>query len=317
MGSAHGSKLVPDVGLKTKEKKVANAINPTTNTTSTPYLTIQEFKDAPTGIDIDNLIYNNIDPEAQDKELANVISRASSWIDTYCNQTLGATLETETQRTRVTGNGSIIFHPRYSPIVSLNSLQYGTDPSNLYSVSDCSVCWLENEQVIFPSPMAGTMTNQGPLQFGYPGITGALTFLKYSYVSGYANTLLAEEAIIGEFAITVERAMGIIVGQELTIYDGLYTERVIVADDWDGSTTIALKDPLVYDHNPGVSVSTLPAAIKQAAILVTTAFLKVRGDNSLVMGVGTQPSQISPGSQAIGEEIVMAQDLLKPYRRIR
>lgn len=297
---------------------MANAINPTTNSNSIPYLTIQEYKDAPTGIDIDNLVFNSIDPEAQDKELANNIARASSWIDTYCNQVLGATLETETQRTRVTSNGSIIFHPRYSPIVTLNSLQYGTDPQTLYTVTDPSVCWLENQQVIFPYAMwSSTMTSQGPIQFGYPGVTGALTFLKYSYVSGYTNTLLAEDSSVGESAIEVESSRGIIVGQELTIYDGLYTERVVVADDWDGTNVVALVTPLVYDHTAGVSVSALPPAIKEAAILVTTSFLKVRGDNSLVMGVGTLPSQSVPGNQQIGTELALAQELLKPYRRIR
>ena len=297
---------------------MANAINPTTNSNSIPYLTIQEYKDAPTGIDIDNLVFNSIDPEAQDKELANVISRASSWIDTYCNQVLGATLETETQRTRVSSNGSLIFHPRYSPIVSLNSLQYGTDPQTLYTLTDPSVCWLENQQVIFPYAMwSSTMTSQGPVQFGYPGITGAITFLKYSYVSGFTNTLLDANNTIGQTSITVKSSMGIIVGQELTIYDGLYTERVTVSSNWNGTNVIALTAPLVYAHTAGVSVSALPPSIKEAAILVTTSFLKVRGDNSLVMGVGTLPSQAAPGNQNIGTELAMAQELLKPYRRIR
>ena len=297
---------------------MANAINPTTNSNSIPYLTIQEYKDAPTGVDIDNLVFNSIDPEAQDKELANVISRASSWIDTYCNQVLGATLETETQRTRVSSNGSLIFHPRYSPIVSLNSLQYGTDPQTLYTLTDPSVCWLENQQVIFPYAMwSSTMTSQGPVQFGYPGITGAITFLKYSYVSGFTNTLLDANNTIGQTSITVKSSMGIIVGQELTIYDGLYTERVTVSSNWNGTNVIALTAPLVYAHTAGVSVSALPPSIKEAAILVTTSFLKVRGDNSLVMGVGTLPSQAAPGNQNIGTELAMAQELLKPYRRIR
>jgi hypothetical protein len=80
--------------------QVANAINPTTQQFSIPYLTTQEYRNAPTAIDIDNLVFNSQDPEAQDNELANVIARASSWVDTYCNQILGATYETETQRSR-------------------------------------------------------------------------------------------------------------------------------------------------------------------------------------------------------------------------
>ena len=53
--------------------QVADAINPTTHQFSTPYLTIQEYKNAPTAIDIDNLVFNSSDPDVQDSELANVI----------------------------------------------------------------------------------------------------------------------------------------------------------------------------------------------------------------------------------------------------
>jgi hypothetical protein len=65
---------------------VANAINPTTQQGSTSYLTNNEYRNAPTAIDIDNLVFNSTDPDVQESELANVISRASSWVDTYCNQ---------------------------------------------------------------------------------------------------------------------------------------------------------------------------------------------------------------------------------------
>lgn len=295
-----------------------SAINPTTNAINTPYLTVKEFKNAPTGIDIDNLIYNNINPYDQDSELANVIGRASSWIDTYCNQVLGATTETETQRTRVTGAGTLSFHPRYSPIVALTELQYGSDPNNLVVVSDPSTAWLENSQVIFPYGAYYTnMTSQGPIQFGYPATQGTLTYIKYTYVAGYANTLI-NTATAGQASLTVTEATGITAGMQLKIYDDMHTEKVTVASNYTfGSTTIPLTNNLLFSHDPGISISALPPAIKEAAILVTTSFLKVRGDNSLVMGVGTQPSQIVPGSQNIGTELAMAMELLKPYRRIR
>jgi hypothetical protein len=47
--------------------------------------------------------------------------------------------------------------------------------------------------------------------------------------------------------------------------------------------------------------------------------LKVRGDASLTMGVGTLPNQSSTTQiqENIGSDMAMAMDLLKPYRRIR
>lgn len=300
--------------------QVANAINPTTQQFSIPYLTTTEYRNAPTAIDIDNLVFNSQDPEAQNNELANVIARASSWIDTYCNQILGATYETETQRSRISPDGTIKFHPRYSPIIALTDFWYGNPSTNLYQAQDCSVAWIENSEIIFPyANLSTTFTSQGPIQFGFPSTQGAVVYLKYTYVNGYANTLIASATEL-QSTLTVTSGTGITAGDQLKIYDGIYTENVTVASNYVfGSTTVPLTAPLVYSHDPGVSISALPPAIKEAAILVTTAMLKVRGDNSLTMAVGTLPQQSSlPTTQAsIQDDMSMAQSLLMPYRRIR
>lgn len=298
---------------------MANAINPTTHKFSTPYLTIAEYKNAPTSIDIDNLVFNSSDPDVQDSELTNVIDRASSWIDTFCNQILGATHETENQRARISSDGYIKFHPRYNPVIALTALQYGNPSTDLITVQDCSVAWIEDQQILFPyAYMSSLFTSQGPLQFGAPYANGTQVYLKYTYVNGYANTLIAT-AVATQSTLTVTDAVGITAGLEMKIYDGMYSERVTVADSYTfGSTTIPLEVPLVYSHTAGVSISALPPAIKEAAILVTTAMLKVRGDASMTMGIGTSPVTDSTGvNQNITNDMSMAMDLLKPYRRIR
>lgn len=297
---------------------MSDAINSTTNNFGAPYLTLQEYKNAPTNIDIDNLVYNSIDPLAQDTELANVIARASSWIDTYCNQILGATLETETQRNRIRNDGTIRFHPRYNPIVALTALQFGTNPNFLTTVPDCSVCWLENQEVIFPfGTQSYNQSGTGSVVFGSSNYSGAEVYLKYTYVNGYTNTLIAT-ANQGDSVLTVTDGIGITAGQTLKIYSGLDAETVTVADTYVFNTeSVPLTKPLLSSHTAGTSISALPPAVKQAAILATTAFLKVRGDNSMVMNVGSTPGQAVEGAQKIGTELALAQDLLKPYRRIR
>lgn len=297
---------------------MSSAISPIYQTFSLPYLTLDEFKNAPTAIDIDNLVFNSSDPEVQNSELNNVIARASSWIDTYCNQILGATSETEQQRTRIRNDGTIRFHPNNSPIIAVTDLWYGFDPGNLIQAQDPSVCWLESQEVIFPYATLGTSySSQGPLGLGLPSSPQLEVFLKYSYINGYPNSTIAT-AVATQTSLTVTEANGIRAGVQLKIYDGMKTENVMVGSTYTfGSTTIPLSSPLIYSHEAGVSISALPPAIKEAAILVTTAMLKVRGDNSMVMAVTTAPSVAIPGSQNMGQDMAMAMDLLKPYRRIR
>lgn len=299
---------------------MANAINPTTHGFSTPYLTNAEYTNAPTAIDIDNLVFNSSDPDVQASELTNVISRASSWVDTYCNQVLGATLETESQRARISSDGYIKFHPRYNPVIALTALQYGNPSTELITVQDCSVAWIEDQQVLFPyAYMSSLFTSQGPLQFGAPYASGTQVYIKYTYVNGYTNTTIAT-AVAAATSLTVASGVGITAGQELKIYDGMYSENVTVADTYTfGSTTVPLTNALIYSHSAGVSISALPPAIKEATILATTAMLKVRGDASMTMAIGTQPNSFgaSDVSTNIGNDMGMAMELLKPYRRIR
>jgi len=295
------------------------AINPTTNQFSTPYLTLKEYKDAPTAVDIDNLVFNSSDPVAQDNELSNVIARASSWVDTYCNQVLGATYETETQRSRISPDGYIKWHPRYSPVIALTALEYGNPSTDLYAVTDVSSAWIENSQILFPYAQMGSLfTSQGPIQFGTSYNSGLQVYLKYTYVNGFANDLIAT-ATAGQSTLTVANGVGITAGLQLKIYDGIKMENVIVASTYTfGSTTVPLTSALVYTHTAGVSISALPPAIKEATILATTSMLKIRGDSSMTMGIGTSPNTTSTGvNENIGNDMSMAMDLLKPYRRIR
>jgi hypothetical protein len=297
---------------------MANGYGNTTQLLTVPYLTLEEYKAAPTAIDLDNLVFNSQDPEVQDNELRNVIARASSWMDTYCNQVLAATTETEQQRSRISTDGSIRFHPRFSPIVALTEFNYGY-PTNMASLGDCSIAWIEDMEIIIPNANLGNWTSQGPLSFGsYNGGPSNQVFLNYTYVAGYTNTTLAVANAVAATSITVADGTGIIAGQMLTMYDGMNTELVTVASTYTfGSTTVPLTRALVNTHAIGTSVSALPPAIKQAAILVTTAMLKVRGDSSMTMMVTTQPTMATPGSSRFSDEMTIAADILSTYARIR
>jgi hypothetical protein len=296
---------------------MAIGITPQDSFFESPYITVAEYKNAPTSIDYDNLVVGG-NAQAQDAELANAILRASSFIDEYLNQNLRAATQTETQRVRITSQGTIALHPNNNPVISLSSFEYGANPNSLVSLPDCSTAWFESQQIIIPlANMSTTYSSQGPLAFGPYGAPRQQVFTKYEYTSGYVNNLIAS-ATAAASTMTVQSAEGIVAGMTLRIYDGASSERVTVASNYTyGSTTVLLASPLVYTHASGVAFGNLPTTIKQACILITTAFLKVRGDRSLTMNITTQPSSNGSGAQLYGSEIDLALKMLDLYKRIR
>jgi hypothetical protein len=198
------------------------------------------------------------------------------------------------------------------------SFNYGYPPS-LNSLGDCSVAWIEDQEIIVPNATLGTWTSQGPLQFGLGGGGPSNeVFMKYTYVAGYSNTTIDVPAAAGATTIQVKDGTGILAGQMLKIYNGQYSENVTVASNYVfDSDTVPLVRPLFYAQKAGTSISALPPAIKEAAVLVTTSFLKTRGDSAMTMGVTTTPSNNLPNADRVGQEIALAMQLLQPYRRVR
>jgi hypothetical protein len=281
-----------------------------------PYITVAEYKTAPTALQTSNLVVGG-NEAAQDAELARLILRASSFMDEYLNQNLVANLITETQRVRMTPQGYISLHPNNNPIISLNSFQYGTDPNNLQTLTDPSTAWFENSQVIIPlSQLSTTYSSQGPLAFGGAASPYTQIFTKYSYVAGFANTLTGTVSAAAT-SLTVVDGTGIVAGQKYRILDGAKTETVEVASNYVyGSTTVPLVSPLAFGHT-GAVFSNMPNALKQACILITSAFLKVRGDGSMMMSMTQRPVGQVQGSDLYGSNIKIALDMIDKYRRVR
>ena len=284
-----------------------------------PYITIAEYKNAPTAIDIDNLVVGG-NLAAQNAELENAIFRASSYMDEYFNQNLNANTETETQRVRVSNMGYLAVHPTFDPIIAVREFNYGTDPNNLYPLNDPSTIWFEDQQFLVPvAPLSATQwSSQGPLAFyGFPPSGRTWVYCQYTYDSGYVNNAIAT-AIAGDSTILMDNSVGIQAGARYKIYDGANSEYITVDSSYNyGDSTIPLTSPLLYNHAPSVTLGNLPNAIKEACILITTAFLKVRGDNSLTMGITTKPIGNQLPAQMYGGEIALALTMVDKYRRIR
>lgn len=283
-----------------------------------PYVTVNEYKAAPTAVSISSLVVNG-NQQAQDAELANVILRASSYMNEYFNANLNADEYTETQRIRYSSSsGYFALHPNNSPIISLSDFQYGSNPNQLFSIADCSKVWFEGQQIIVPNPLIGfNYSSQGPLAFGSVSPTG-WTFTKYTYVAGFVNTVFALDASAGDTSITVLDPTGIIAGQRYRVTGLQKNEWVYVDSSYIyGDPIIPLSAPLAFDHLAGDTFYNMPNVIKEACILITTAFIKMRGDASTTMQYTINPSGNVPGATRYGNDIAVALDMVNKYRRIR
>jgi hypothetical protein len=292
-------------------------ISPITPFNEEPYITVQEYRNSPSSLDYDNLVVGG-NAAAQEAELNNVILRASSFLDEYLNQNLNASTQTETQRTRFQQNGFIALHPNQNPIISLDEFSYGAVPGQLTALTDLSSTWFEEQQVIIPtSNLTLTYSSQGPLSFGGMGsYAGGQIYCQYKYTSGYVNNKIVT-AVAGDSEL-VCNPTGIVAGNSLRIYDGARSETVIVDSSYTyGDVTIPLVTPLLYDHAAGITLGNMPYAIKQATMLVTNAFIKVRGDSSLTMNITTQPSTNIGNDQRFGKDVALALEMVNLYRRIR
>jgi hypothetical protein len=298
---------------------MVSAVSPITQFQSGSYLTIAEYKNAPTAIDYNNLVVGGTSAQ-QDAELASVIQRASSWIDIYVNQPLIAQNFQEQSRTRITQEGFLVISPDYNNVVALNSLAYGATPTAMTTVSDGALqsCWFEKTQIIYPMSQVGIgYSSQGPLSFGFPPSTRSRIYAAYNYCAGFCNGLISS-ATANASSFTMIDPIGLTAGTVVTIYDGQYTEQVVVSPSYVyGSSTVAITGTLKYTHALGVAVGNMPQAVKEAAILATTDFLKVRGDNSLTMTITTRAASGPAAGSVFGSDLELAKQLLAPFRRMR
>lgn len=283
---------------------------------STPYLTNAEYKQAPTAVDVDDLVGGGSEA-VNDQELSNVIARASSMIDAYCGQVLAATQDTESFRARISRDGFLRVHPRYWPIVSVVSGSYGSFPNQLTPL-DPTTSWIEQMAIVFPLQGFGT-SFFGPIQFGGIYQPNMEQFVNLTYVNGYANTVLADDISALDTVLPVSDLTGFVPNQQFMIYDGSSTEILRVSSAWvptTGAGDLTLEVACKFAHLKGVSVSALPPAVKQAAIYMVNSLLKARGNSAIVMGSLT-PGYVQQGSASGDADLDAAKKILEPYRRVR
>lgn len=322
--------------------EVPNPISP--GVLTTPYVSVAEFRAAPTWLDTMDLIETGTGPQ-QDNELFNVLLRASEWADQHTGMRLAAHNEFEQMRVRVDRTGLCYIHPSRYPVRLVTGLAFGSNFQTLTPLTDLTQVWVEDQQGIVASllPLRGTFA--GSLEFGIvPATSSDYIFVQVAYVSGWVSTTLSVTATQGSNTISVTNPIGILPpatnllstvnGTTLRIYDPLIPsgptggeEAVNVSAIYTiGNTAVNLVNPTVNLHTVGtgtggqVSVSEMPAAIHQAVIDFATALMlrqDTAGDEPFSgEAFGPAAKRSKHGGQSAGL-VDHAYELLNPYIRRR
>ena len=248
-----------------------------------PYITAAEYAAAPTGINLSTL-----QPGATSLQLADAlqsaIARGSAWVDQICHQILAATLEVVTGQYRVQ-DGMVMVIMKQSPVIAVYSMALGLSVLSMKPLIVDPGIDIGSKIVRIPLP--GTLYGNNPVR------------ASVSYVAGFANCLLTSAVTAGVGHLPLDGVLGITPGMTLTISDPGFTEIVTVLSV--GTTSIDLAAITQFAHAKGVNVSALPAEVKQAAILLTTATIKTRASEAIVLqssrSTPTVKQPISAGRQ--------------------
>ena len=296
----------------------AMAVNPTAPTypSRSPYVSVWEFKNAPTGVDTSQLVPGGTAPQ-QTAALVLQLSRASAAADNICQKVLAATVDTQFGHYRVrhdTWLGPVLNVPLdYVPIVGVSAVSVGWMPNSLTALTDLSNVAIRKKTALIPFAPPGV--SSGPVVTGFADRAWA----QVQYVNGWANTALT--AAPSGANISVSNPLGIVPGQQLVLANSTQSETVTVAATWVptatvGTATVPLASAPVGSYASGDTCTALPQDIKQAVILIAKALIKTQASQSYTIPVlGGEPGQPTTLGPGVSSDYDAAIDLLAPYRR--
>lgn len=294
-----------------------------------PYISPAEFQTAPTAVATTNLIAGGT-AQQNLQALADVIMRASSWLDEHCfhtaDGTLAASPSTETAWIKPKPDGSLAIPCKYRPILELTGLAIGTVPSQLASLTTAPDAAFGIKTIYLPATPLGVV-NGDTATWPIPTSYGGQVYAAWTYVNGFPHTALAASATAGASSVQVapsvpggSQVFGVYPGTQLTIHDGINTETIVVGSV--AGTTLNLQPGTSLQHAhtmpaapDSIRVSAVPWAVEQACISLTSCLIKLRGTRAAVMPAmpGTAPpKQALSESGGLGD-YKAACELLRPF----
>jgi len=295
---------------------VVPAPNVNTYATRSIYVTPAEFKAAPTGVDVSQLIPGDNNQAHQAAALVMQLQRASGVADKMCRKVLGATLDTQAGFYRIQNDpnlGPVIRVPLdFTPIVAVAGVSVGNTPSTMGVLTGLTNVWIGKK--VATIPLGGSTVNGTSRWSGKQ-------FASVQYVNGWVNTTLFASASPGATSVTVASTLGIMPGQQLNLVNTNNSEMVTVdpayiPSNFATNALIPLTTAVVGTYAPGDTVTNMPQEIKQAVILIAKSLIKTRGSESIVIASTTsQPEHVTGLESGVTSDMEMAEYLLEDYKR--
>ena len=290
-----------------------------------PYVSPSEYKAAPTAVNTGSLVPGAAQ-SIEMSELANVLLRASDWVDLFCfhgpDGTLAAspTVQSAWVTSKREGVGLIC---NFKPILAVTGVALGPGPSNLTALTDQDAQQISVDDIII---------RLGQRRLFGPGLNAhGRQYAVWSYISGYPHMSLAMDAGAGDMQIVVEPGVpgaegitpyGVYPGTQLTIRDATGGTEVVMVASADG-VLVTLTAPLQNDHTVPdqpdyIYVTALPDAVEQATISLTSCLIKLRGSTAMVMAgqPGNTPTKQAADSVGGLGDLETAERLLMPFRTV-
>ena len=307
----------------------------------TPYVTPKILTQAPTGIS-----WSTIPPgrdvtyEMRLAEQSNICQRATAMVDSYCNQVLRATVDSEQlpgpdfRMTIQTGVGTTRVVMQRWPILEILSVQVASN-----AVFPRQWTSLQQGYWDIEVPVVGLYGTSAPSSAGEGGQAiilppGTVTWslgrngylVRIDYVNGWPHTGLTTNAVAGDMTLSVDDCTGWsitgentgYVGATGTIYDSGSQEviQVTATSAVSGPGTLTLAIPITFNHDAGTMVSTLPQSIMWAAILYSSSIALTRGATATTIQTIPGGGGSTSGPKVPGDLAGEAELLLNPFRRV-
>ncbi len=300
-----------------------------------PYITPAIILAAATGISWSTIPERNATAEQQYAAQLDICARATASVDTFCNQPLRATVDTEwftgpgDFRCQVLPNGVVRLLASRGPILSVVSGQVSAAGAFPPSWNTVPANQFRPER-----PLLGVYGTSAPSAAGDGGqailmapgwITWAFgrmsTSAQVLFLNGWPHAGLTAAATVGATSLIVDDITGWL-GAAGNIWDAGSNELVSVTTVTpatvgaiSGPGTLTLSAGTSYPHPKGTLISTLPASVTLASIYFAVSQALTRGATATAvqMLTGTATSN-GPASSAEYEKMARAE--LYAYRRV-